>query len=93
MIPEGIRSLVAQSAVSTSRLRLITLEQVTTRSISCATVSLTLTFLRLHIRQPPLDFRCGFLLTKPALRRAISFNRRDVQWLDSVYMHHHHLQD
>lgn len=32
----------------------------------------TLTFLRLHVKHPPRDFRCGFLLTKPALRRAMS---------------------
>lgn len=32
----------------------------------------TFTFFLLHVRQPPLDFVCGFLLTKPVLRRTMS---------------------
>ena len=31
----------------------------------------TLTFFLLQVKHPPLDLRCGFLGTKPVLRRAI----------------------
>lgn len=71
MHPGGIRNLVvAKSNMHTQ----VEFRRTSTRYDTFHVdhvLGLTFTFFRLHVIQPLLDLRCGFLLTKPALLRAI----------------------
>jgi hypothetical protein len=45
------------------------LSDSTITTMQCSEAAVTLTFFCLHVTQPLRDLRCGFLLTKPELRR------------------------
>jgi hypothetical protein len=70
-IPDGIRNLIAVKRSIRIKVGLHHTRSRYRFSLPSLKVCLTLTFLRLHVRQPPRDFRCGFLLTKPVLLRLI----------------------
>jgi len=62
----------SRGAVFADWLGLIALHYVNLKSLMYVlSIKHTFTFFLLHVRHPPLDLRCGFLLTNPVLRRAI----------------------